>query len=62
MKIKIINSFENSHKAEGLTIAIDVLRVFSVACFVVANNAEKVIPVADIEHAYILKKKTPIIF
>lgn len=59
MKIKIIKSHKNSHYAVGLAVVIDVLRAFSTACFVLNNNAEKIIPVASLEEAYKLKKENP---
>ncbi len=59
MKIEIIYSLQDSNKAEGLAVIIDVFRAFSTACFVMNNNAKMMIPVADIELAYNLKKENP---
>lgn len=59
MKINIIKSFNEAHKAEGLTVVIDVLRAFTTACFVLHRGAEKIICVADLELAYKLKQENP---
>jgi 2-phosphosulfolactate phosphatase len=44
---------------DGLVVIIDVFRAFSTACYVVANGAEKIIPVGDLQAAYQLKKRHP---
>lgn len=59
MDIKILHLIEGAEKAEGLTVIIDVFRAFSTACYAIAKGAEKIIPVADIETAYLLKKENP---
>ena len=50
---------EGARKAKGLTVIIDVFRAFSTACYIYANGARKIIPVADIKFAYELKKENP---
>ena len=40
-------------------MVIDVFRAFTTACFVISNGAEKLIPIADINAAYDLKKRNP---
>lgn len=59
MKIQIINSYENAHKAEGLTVVIDVLRAFTTCCFAFANGAKTIIPVSDTDTAYKLIRDNP---
>lgn len=59
MEINIYQFIEGARKAEGLTVIIDVFRAFSVACYVIENGAEKIIPVGDIETAYQLKTEHP---
>lgn len=59
MKIKIISSYQNAHKAEGLTVVIDVLRAFTTCCFAFANGAKTIIPVLDTDTAYKLIKNNP---
>lgn len=57
MEIEILQNIEGAKKAKGLTVIIDVFRAFSTACYIVAQGAEKVIPVGSIELAYQLKKE-----
>lgn len=50
---------DGAEKAEGLAVVIDVFRAFSVACFLVNNGARAIIPVAELDTAYQLKKENP---
>ena len=59
MKIKIINSYKNSHEAQGFTIVVDVLRAFTTCCFVFKNGAKTIIPVPDTDTAYRMIKDNP---
>ena len=59
MDINTFYSSQNASKAKGLAIVIDVLRAFTTACFVMNNGAKRIIPVADINQAYKLKKESP---
>jgi 2-phosphosulfolactate phosphatase len=59
MHIEILQLIEGAKKAKGLTVVIDVLRAFSVACYMTENGAERIYPVGDIEIAYQLKKQNP---
>lgn len=59
MRIDILHSIEGAKKAEGLTVIIDVFRAFTCACYVMGNGAEKVIPIGDINSAYVLKEQNP---
>ncbi|MFA6601525.1 MAG: 2-phosphosulfolactate phosphatase [Candidatus Paceibacterota bacterium] len=59
MKIEIIKSVDDANEAVGLTVVIDVFRAFSTEAFIFANNAEKIIPVKDLEDAYRLKRNNP---
>lgn len=58
-KIITIESFHKAHKAQGLTVVIDVLRAFTTACFIFQNGAEKIIPVSELDATYRLKKENP---
>jgi 2-phosphosulfolactate phosphatase len=58
----IINTFpllEGAKKARGAAVVIDVFRAFTVECYLYKNNVKTVIPVADIDIAYGLKKRDP---
>ena len=58
MKINILYA-SNAEQATGLVIVIDVFRAFSTACYLFAAGVQKIIPVADINLAYQLKKENP---
>lgn len=59
MNIKILHLLEGAKQAKGLTVIIDVFRAFSVASFVLANGAERIIPIGDLSLAYKLKEENP---
>jgi 2-phosphosulfolactate phosphatase len=59
VKIKILGMVEGAQEATGLAVIIDVFRAFSLECYAFAAGAGKIIPVADIEAAYALKKAYP---
>lgn len=51
MKIEILQLVEGAKKATGLTVIIDVFRAFTTETMILTRNAEKIIPVGDIETA-----------
>jgi len=57
MDIQILQLLEGAKKAKGLTVVIDVFRAFSVACYLSHNGAKDIIPIGNIEEAYMLKKE-----
>lgn len=59
MEIQILHLIEGARKAKGLTVVIDVFRAFSTACFLKANGAERIIPIADLDLAYRIKREHP---
>lgn len=59
MDIKIVYGLKNAYKAKGLTVVIDVLRAFTTACFIISNDASKIIAIADLKLAYKLKQQHP---
>ncbi len=59
MNIEILQLIEGAKKAKGLAVIIDVFRAFSVACYIMDQGADRIIPVADIKEAYRLKKENP---
>lgn len=59
MNIKVLQLIEGAKRARGLAVIIDVFRAFTTECYVMANGAEKIIPVGDIEAAYKLKEDNP---
>jgi 2-phosphosulfolactate phosphatase len=59
MEIRQLDLLNGARDATGLTVIIDVLRAFSLACYAIGNGAERIIPVGDIEEAYRLKAENP---
>lgn len=51
MNIEILQLVEGAKKARGLTVIIDVFRAFTTETMIMTRNAEKLIPVGDIETA-----------
>lgn len=59
MQINILHLIEGAKQAKGLTVIIDVFRAFSLACYVMANGADRILPVGTIETAQALQKAYP---
>lgn len=59
MNIEILQLINGAKKAKGLAVIIDVFRAFSVEAYIMNANAEKIIPVGDIDFAYKYKHKNP---
>lgn len=59
MNIRILHMVEGAKQATGLTVVIDVFRAFTVETYLMRNNAEKIIPVGDVQIAYDYKKAHP---
>lgn len=59
MRINVLHNSQGAIHARGLTVVIDVFRAFSTECYVMRNNAEKIIPVGDLDTAYKLKVENP---
>lgn len=59
MDIQILHLLEGAKAARGLTVIIDVFRAFSTACYAFAGGAAKIIPVGDIQIAFLLKEQNP---
>ena len=55
MNIQILQLIDGAKAARGLTVIIDVFRAFSLEAYLLANGADRVIPVGSIELAYQLK-------
>ena len=59
MEIQILQLLEGAKKAKGLTVIIDVFRAFTVEAYMAKNNAEKIIPVKDVQTAFDYKAVHP---
>ena len=56
MRIKRLSLAEGAKEATGLAVIIDVFRAFTTDAYVMANDAERVYPVATVEEAFELKR------
>ncbi|MBM3292600.1 2-phosphosulfolactate phosphatase [Candidatus Bathyarchaeota archaeon] len=59
MKIHKYSLIEGVKNVTGTAIIIDVFRAFTTASYVMANGAEKIIPVRNVSEALELKQKNP---
>ncbi len=59
MQIQILQMIEGAKKARGLTVIIDVLRAFSLECYLFDRGAKEIIAVGALEEAYQVKKEHP---
>lgn len=59
MKIERLSLISGAEKARGLVIIIDVFRAFTTAAFVMANRAERIIPVGSLDEAFEMKMRNP---
>ena len=59
MRIERFSLISGARKALGLAVVIDVFRAFTTAAYVMANGAERIIPIGDIEEAFELKRLHP---
>lgn len=57
MNINILHIVEGAKNATEITVIIDVFRASTVEAYLINNNTNKLIPVADMEIAYDYKKK-----
>jgi 2-phosphosulfolactate phosphatase len=57
--IEILHGIEGARRARGLTVVIDVLRAFSLACYAFAGGVERIIPVASLQRARALRRRYP---
>lgn len=55
MDIRRLSLVEGAKQARGLAVVIDVFRAFTTAAYVMANGAERIIPVGTVEEAFELK-------
>src|SRR5574342_650993 len=50
---------DSCHTADGLVIAIDVIRAFTTAACVLSRGADSIIPVGTIEEALAIREQNP---
>lgn len=59
MEIRRLSLLDGARKAAGTAVIIDVFRAFTTAAFVMANGAETILPVGDVEEALTLRRNHP---
>jgi len=59
MRIERYSLVSGARRAHGLAVIIDVFRAFTTAAYVMANGAERIIPVGGLEEAFELKHRHP---
>lgn len=59
MHIQILELIQGAEQAKGLTVIIDVLRAFSLECYLYGYGAALVRPVGSVEEAFALREKHP---
>ncbi len=59
MEIRILQLLEGADRAEGLTVIIDVLRAFSLECFLASWGAAELRPVRTLEEAFAWRERDP---
>ena len=58
-EIRILELIEGAREARGFTVIIDVLRAFSLECYLYAKGASLVRPVGSMEEAFALRDRFP---
>ena len=59
MEIRRLSLLDGARRAAGTAVIIDVFRAFTTAAFVVANGAETILPVGNVEEALTLRRNHP---
>lgn len=59
MDVQILQLLEGARQAEGLTVVIDVLRAFSLECFLAHWGAAELRPVGALEDAFAWRARDP---
>ncbi|MBT5642494.1 2-phosphosulfolactate phosphatase, partial [Candidatus Bathyarchaeota archaeon] len=54
--IRRLSLVDGAEQARGLAVVIDVFRAFTTAAYVMANGAERIIPVGTVEKAFEMKR------
>ena len=59
MMIQRLSLISGARKARGLTVVIDVFRAFTTAAVVMANGADRIVPVGSLQQAFALRRLHP---
>lgn len=58
-QVNILHLIEGAKQAEGLTVIIDVFRVFSLECYLYDMGVKEIRPVRTVEEAFSLRSHIP---
>jgi 2-phosphosulfolactate phosphatase len=59
MEIRRLSTVSGAREARGLAVIIDVFRAFTTAAHVMANGAERIVPVLTVEESFELRRIHP---
>jgi 2-phosphosulfolactate phosphatase len=59
VEIRRLSTVSGAREARGLAVIIDVFRAFTTAAHVMANGAERIVPVGSVEESFELRKRHP---
>jgi 2-phosphosulfolactate phosphatase len=59
MEIRRLSLLEGAKRARGTAVVVDVFRAFTTAAYVMANGAEKILPVGGVDDALELRRQNP---
>ena len=59
MQIQFLQLLEGARQARGLTVIIDVLRAFSLECYLADQGARELRPVSTLEEAFAWRQRDP---
>jgi 2-phosphosulfolactate phosphatase len=59
MRIERLSLISGAKEARGLTVVIDVFRACTTAAYVMANGAERIVPVGSLEEAFETRRRHP---
>jgi 2-phosphosulfolactate phosphatase len=59
VEIRRLSTVSGAREARGLAVIIDVFRAFTTAAHVMANGAERIVPVGSVEESFELRRRHP---
>lgn len=59
MNIRILELIDGAKAAKGVTVVIDVLRAMTVEAYVINNGVKDLIPMGDLDSAYVYREAHP---
>jgi len=59
LEVRRLSGTDGARQARGLAVVIDVFRAFTTAAFIMANGADRIIPVEGIDEAFRIRGEHP---